>query len=72
MAGVVIWLRDGNREQWIGAVPPVRHWPAQSSEAQIAAMQGQGPDPTARGGFVAYGAWLRLINPPAPHRGPHD
>ena len=72
MPGVVVWLRDGDRATWIGAVPPVRHWPAAPSEAQVGAMQGQGPDPTARGGVAAYSIWLRLINPPAPDRGPHD
>jgi hypothetical protein len=72
MPGVVVWLRDGDRATWIGAVPPVRHWPAQAGEAQVGAMQGQGPDPTARGGFAAYSIWLRLINPPAPERDPRD
>jgi hypothetical protein len=69
---VVVWLRDGDREHWIGAVPPVRHWPAQAGEAQVGAMHGQGPDPTARGGVAAYAEWLRLINPPAPERDPRD
>ena len=74
MASVRICVWNATRQDWDcgGDVLPVAHWPAAPSEAQVGAMQGQGPDPTARGGVAAYSIWLRLINPPAPDRGPHD
>jgi hypothetical protein len=64
MPGVVVWLRDGDRATWIGAVPPVRHWPAQPSEAQVGAMQAAGPAAAVTPSARAAAHWLRLCNPP--------
>lgn len=71
-----IWVceRVASRREW-HAIPKTRsvpHWSANTSEAQVRAMQAAGPDPTHGPGHRAYAEWLAMINPPAPERDPRD
>ena len=71
MPGVVVWLYDPARG-WQRDPPAVHpaYWSANNSEAQVAMMQAQPPPPEP--GVRALGEWHRLMDPPAPQRGPHD
>lgn len=71
MAAPTVCIRDPHTGHW-WCQGSVDAWPAQLTEAAVGAMQAQPPDPALSVGERALAQWLRLINPPAPDRGPHD
>jgi hypothetical protein len=50
------------------ARPAFAHWPAGNTEASVAAMQAEGPNPDHQAGHRAYGEYLAIINPETPRR----
>jgi hypothetical protein len=71
-----IWVceRVASRREW-HAIPKTRsvpHWSANTSEAQVRAMQAEGLDPTMGPDRWSAAERLRGLNPPAPERDPRD